>query len=85
MRGNAVGQLQETRKLLPLGLTKLDDLSPVVCPSYDGTQRNDQYVQQLVALGACHAGVGHCAQVLYQAAALGFGHATLTTGGFDAP
>ena len=85
VRGYAVGQLQKTRKPLPLGLTKLDNLSPVVSPSYDGTQSDDQYVQQLVALGASHAGVRHPAQVLYQAAALGLGHARLTAGGFDAP
>ena len=36
VRGDAVGQLQETRKPLLLGLAKFDDLGPMVCSSYDG-------------------------------------------------
>ena len=35
VRGDAVGQLQETRKPLLLGLAKLDDLGPVVGATYD--------------------------------------------------
>jgi hypothetical protein len=58
-----------------LGLTKFDYLSPVVGSSYDGAQRDDQYVQQLMALCAHHARVRHFAQVFYQAEALGFCHA----------
>ena len=65
VRGDAVGQLQETRKPLLLGLAKFDDLGPMVCSSYDGAQRNGQYVQEVMALGACHARVWHFAQVVY--------------------
>lgn len=85
VRGDAVGQLQKTGKPLLPGLTKLDDLCPVVDASYDGAQCNDQYVQQRVALGACHAEVGYFAQVLNQAAALGLAHAGFAMGSFDAP
>ena len=66
VRGDAVGQLQETRKPLLLGLAKFDDLGPVVCSSYDGGQRNGQYVQEVMALRVCHGTSPKCSITLWR-------------------
>lgn len=45
------------RKPLLPGFRKLNHFGPVVGPAYDSTQSDDQNVQKIVALDACHAGV----------------------------
>ena len=57
VRGNPVGQLQEPVKPFPFGLAELLDLHPVVRAADDGTQGDDDDVQQFVAFGPPISGV----------------------------
>jgi hypothetical protein len=56
----------------------------VIGPGDDGAQGDGQDVEQVVALGASYAEIGHLAQVFEQAWVWALGHAARSTGSWQA-
>ena len=67
VRGNAAGQAQKALQPSLVGLGKLHRLDPVVCTGDSSAQGDSQQVDELMAAGALHTGIGNLLEQLQQA------------------